>query len=919
MDFLRFVILGLAGGAVTAILAQTLVITYRASGIINLSQSAFLMVGAYAYYQFNQWNWPLPLAVIVSVILSGALGAIVFHLVIKPLEHSAPLTRMVATLGVLIVVQAAITLVYSVNVHAEPSWLPTHQIRLPGGEAVGIDRILILGIGVLCAVVLSFIYRRTSFGRLSSAVAENPLIVSSLGYSPNRVAVLNWALGAALAGFAGTLIGPILYLVPSALALLIVSALAAAVIGGFRSFPVAFAASLSIGVIQSLLERYANQPGVSDAVPFLIVTAWLIFRGRAIPLRSHVLDRLPAVGTGRIRAIPLSIVVAGVYCLIFFGLSQTLAAAFTFTLAAALICISMVVITGFAGQLSLAQYVLAGCGAFLAVQLTDYMPVLLAVAGAVLGTAVLGAVIAIPSVRTRGMTLAVVTLALASVLYDALLNNSGANGGAAGLSAPTPPTIFGWSIDPVIYPQRYAAVALTAVVIVGLMVANLRRGMIGRRLLAVRSNERAASALGISVPVSKVYAFALAAGIAALAGALIAYQQSVVLTTEFDPYTSMVFAGMAVAGGVGMVGGALVGATMISGGIISQLLGEYVGSVNSYVPLVGGLLLLLSLRSAPDGIFEDLRSKSAAVTARLRRKLAGTRPQLPDPANSAQSPDTTQVHAPLNATSKRLSAENNSPALQVTDLSVNFGGVVALEQISLEIVPGQVHGLIGPNGAGKTTLVDTISGFVANAAGTVAVGTQLIDRTPPHRRARKGVIRSFQSIDLFDDLSIRENIAVASDRVRRWRYVTDLFWPARARLTPEALEAIQICRLEPYLDLKPRQLPFGRRRLVGIARALASSPSVLLLDEPAAGLGDAEAAEVGELIRAVADRGVAVLLIEHRVDLIAAHSDIVTVLQSGQHLASGIPGEVLSREDVLAAYLGTAPTTAPEPEPQTRP
>lgn len=888
MDVIRFALLGLSSGAIFALVAQALVLTYRASGILNLAQGAFVMVGAYAYFQFTESGLPLYVSVILAVTLSGLLGMAAYSVAIAPLHNSSPLTRVIATLGVLLVLQSATILVFGVEFLQAPSWLPTSTVELISGIPIGVDRYLIIAIGCAATALLWATYRYSSFGRVTSAVAENPMAAETLGHSADRIAVLNWGLGSSLAGLAGTLIGPIIYLEPTQLVLLVLPALAAAMVGGFASFPLAFAAALSIGVMQGWLQRYVSNPAWATAVPFLVVIVWLVLRGRGLPLRSQLLDKMPAVGTGKVRPIPVALLVIGISAVVTFAMTDQWASAFTVTVLMAVVCLSTVVITGFAGQLSLIQYILAGAAALVAVRMSEHLSFLPTLVVAVVVTAVVGGIIGSPSLRTRGVTLAVVTLALADVLYRLFLDNPAVNGGTGGLFVDAP-TLFGWSIDPLMYPARYALVAFAALTLVALGVANLRRGAAGRRLLAVRANERAAVALGVGVYGAKLYAFTLAAAIASLGGVLLAYQQPVVLTSQFAVFTSLTLVGFTVAGGVGMIGGAFIGALMAPGGIGGELL-HGIPNINVYLPLAGGLLLLMTLRTAPDGLFEmNRRMLLHAFPERLRRSAK---------VNSATK-------------SARVKEVDRGPdcALEVDSVSVTFGGVHAVDNVSLTVEPGQVHGLIGPNGAGKTTFIDAVTGFVATSNGSIRLGTEHVEGWTSRRRSRSGIIRSFQSLELFADLTVRENLAVACDDGHRRRYLTDLVHPGPVPLTTHAMEAVELCGLVDYLDLEPHELPLGHRRLVAIARAIAAAPRVLLLDEPAAGLDNAEAAELGELIRSVADRGIAVLLVEHRMDLIESCCDVVTVMQSGKKLTEGTPTTVLNDPRVLDAYLGTKHTS----------
>jgi sulfate-transporting ATPase len=257
--------------------------------------------------------------------------------------------------------------------------------------------------------------------------------------------------------------------------------------------------------------------------------------------------------------------------------------------------------------------------------------------------------------------------------------------------------------------------------------------------------------------------------------------------------------------------------------------------------------------------------------------------------------------------------------LELRGVGVRFGGVTALDGVSLTVRPGEVVGLIGPNGAGKTTLIDAATGFV-RSSGEIVLDGRRVDRWSPRRRAAAGIARSFQTLELFESLTVLENLRVASEPRDRLAYLSDLVWPRQAPLAPMAVAAVREFGLEPDLDRRPDELPYGRRRLVAIARAVAAAPSVLFLDEPAAGLSDDETAELGRLIRRLADDwGIAVLLVEHDVGLVLDVCDRVVVVDEGRHLAEGPPGVIRHAPEVVAAYLG-APVDSDasvEPEPTT--
>jgi sulfate-transporting ATPase len=555
-----------------------------------------------------------------------------------------------------------------------------------------------------------------------------------------------------------------------------------------------------------------------------------------LPLRDHLLQRLPAAGSGNIKLWRV-VVLTVVGCVIADQVPQLWSSAIAQSMAGALILLSIVLLTGYAGQISLAQVALAGFGAWIAARMAadQGAPFLLALIIGIAATVPLAVLFGLTAIRTRGPNLAIATLGLGAAIEYIILDNTNLTGGVFGLTVPTP-ELFGYSIDPIAHSSRYAIVCIVAFAIAAVAVANLRRGRTGRRMLGVRENERAAAALGISVPGTKIYAFAVSTAIAATGGVLIAFQNPVVSFTSFTSTMSISFVGFAVIGGVGYISGAIAGSTLVVGGVGTQLGNEIFnanssGGFSQYLPIISGVSLLAILMQDPDGIaaINIKQAKFLAAKARAR----GVR--LPSWAHLPQrhaEPDT----QPESIATGFGELRKPSISLEVKNLIVRYGGVTAVDDFSVLVEPGKVVGLIGPNGAGKTSVIDALTGFTPHASGHTTLGGVGIEQLPAHRRARMGLSRSFQSLELFDDLTVAENLMTASDRRDYRANITDFVHPAGQSFPPVVAAVIEEFRLADVLDQRAGDLSHGERRLVAIARAIALEPAVILLDEPAAGL-----------------------------------------------------------------------------------
>jgi sulfate-transporting ATPase len=890
---LDFLLLGLGASAAYALLGQGIVLIFRGSGIVNLSHGALAMLGAYIFGLLRgDRGWSTVPAMLVAIAVVTIVGVGVDQVILRKLRHASAIARLIATLGVFLVVYAMGTILWGQDETYVTPIFPSRPTKILGA-VVPSDRLYTLLVAVVLTAVLTAIWRFTRIGWLTEAVAENERTLAALGWSSQLISTGTWAVGAALAALAGILICPFTQLNIGDLSLLIIPALAAALIGGFRSFPLTLVGGLVVGIGQSEAGNYIHTTGSSDALPFVLIMLVMIFRGSALPLRGHLFDRLAAVGLGRID--PLYLVAATVAGGLLFSLltSAVWLAAVAGTFSVAIILLSLVVVIGYAGQLSLAQYALAGIGALVAAQLvaSAHWPFIAALPIGVVTAAISGLVFALPALRTRGVNLAVVTLGLGVAVQSIVFNNASYTGSLSGVQVGQP-SLFGWSIGPLSHPGRYAAVTMVLFAAAAMAVANLRRGRSGRQLLAIRSNERAAAALGINVTASKLYAFGVAGALAGLGGVILAFTAQSVVFTEFSPINSITAVADVVIGGVGYIFGAFNGA-QLSSGSFGSIVAIYWQKIDLYLPLIGGVALLLTLMVAPDGnthqMLRGLYRQKRILNRRKRYRV-----------------EIATVDTQPRVVPKTLFVEN---------LSVRYGGVTAVSDLNLSVKPGQIVALIGPNGAGKTSFTDAVTGFT-KSTGTVRLDDQVVSGWPAHERSRAGMVRSFQGLELFDGMTVSENLQAASETRDLAALFGDLARPGRPRLNAIATAAATEFGLLDDLDKQISELSFGQRKLVAIARAVASSPSVLILDEPVAGLDDERTAEFATLVRRLAQNwGIAILVIEHDMNFVMSLSDEIVVMEFGRQVATGTPTEIASNESAIAAYLGDAAdvSTADEP------
>jgi ABC-type branched-subunit amino acid transport system ATPase component/branched-subunit amino acid ABC-type transport system permease component len=921
--YVQFLFLGLGNGGVFAALAMALVVTYRSSGVLNFATGAQALYAAYTYalLRNGQLLQPIPglsptvniasslgfwPAMLLTLAIQAVLGALAYLLVFRPLRKHRPVAKAVASIGLMGLLTAVVTYQVGTQVILVNPIFPQNHVSFLGVD-MSVDRLLLAATIIGLGIVLTVLFRFTRFGLATRASAETEVGALVSGLSPDRIALVNWMISFVVCGIAGILIAPLVPLQPGTYTLFIVPALAAAVVGRFHSLGWAIAAGLGIGMLESL-SVYLNgvhpgfPAGAGQLIPLVLVLAVLAFRGQTMPTRGTLVQ----VTLGRAPRphwrLPTAVVATalGVGAIYYFTGNER--AALYSSMITAVITLSLVVVTGYTGQISLAQLTLAGVSAYILSTFASTwgIPFPLAPIMSALVAAGAGVLIGLPALRVRGLMLGVVTLTFAAGVEAIWFNNNSIDGGASGLAIPTP-RLFGMDLSigsGKDFPRpAFGILCLIVLVLVALGISWLRTSRLGTAMLAVRADERSAAAAGINVVKVKLIGFAIGAFIAGLGGSLLAYQLGNVTFQDFDAYLGLVTFSVVVVAGITSVSGGILAGIISSGGILVALISSGVGSggVDNWYGVVAGIGVILTVIFNPDGVVgpTHLFLEQRRVRGVLARPEGALAPALRG-AGTVLAPMTVGAGELVGTNGhggdERLTGPGPSPLLDVKHLSVRYGGVLAVDGVSFSVEAGQIVGLIGPNGAGKTTTIDALCGF-HGYEGSVALAGQDVTGLSPHRRAALGLARTFQLAGVSDDLTVEENVQVGQHRA--------------STHDPAALTRIlDELGLVEMRDLQVSMLSQGQRQLVSVARALAGEPRLLLLDEPAAGLDSTESLWLAERLRGVRDTGVTILLVDHDMSLVLNLCDTIDVLDFGALIATGTPDQIRKNQLVSTAYLG---------------
>jgi ABC-type branched-subunit amino acid transport system ATPase component/branched-subunit amino acid ABC-type transport system permease component len=902
-QFLPFVVIGLSVGSIYGLAATGLVLTYKTSGIFNFAYGALASVSVFTFYELHDvQSWPWPLAGAVCVFVVGPVMGYLLELLARQLAAADRTLQIGAMVGLVVWIVSVTGILFSDTSGTFPAFLPTSTVRLLDVN-IQWEQIIVAVVGFAAAGALYAFLRFTRRGVELRAVVDDPDLLSVTGTSSVRVRRLAWMIGSAFAALSGLLIAPNLQLSALALTLLVVQAFSAAAIGYFTNLPLTYVGGLLTGVAGAVATKYVvNVPwliGFPSSLPFVVLFIVLLVTPRTrLVVRSFVVPhRIPPSWHAPARARLLSgLVFLAVLCTVPWLVGTDLAS-YTSALILVILILSLGLLLRTSRQVSLCQYAFAAIGAAAMAHFTSAgIPWLIALLLAALVAVPVGAFIAIPAIRLSGVFLALATLGF-GILLEQMVYTMGWMFGPSSNGLPTTRpdlSIGGFQLGS---DEGMYFVVLAFVVVVAVTTAVLTQTRLGKLLRALGDSPVALDTYGVNVNVIRVVVFCISAFIAAVAGALTASVDTYAIGDNFPSFSSLTLVTVVIVVVLGDPWYAFVAAATLTL-IPVYLRGGHVTEVILAVTAVGSVLVPVfrhRLQATPPRAVVALADW---ISTHPRRRPSAAAPA--EPATQAAAP---AARPPRPAGSTSLSVEN---------LTIRYGGATAVSGVNLAVKAGMITGLIGPNGAGKTSIFNACSGLVTPSDGRITLHGADITGVSPSQRARLGLGRTFQRVQLFESLDVRSNIQLARESAlaggNPLRQVVGRRGDGR-EIDRAVAAAIELTGITAFTDAPVDHLSTGQRRLVELARVLAGPFDTVLLDEPSSGLDPTETEHFGEILnRAVAERGLGVLLVEHDMALVQQTCAQVYVLDYGSMIFQGTPREMLTAEAVRAAYLGVSTT-----------
>jgi ABC-type branched-subunit amino acid transport system ATPase component/branched-subunit amino acid ABC-type transport system permease component len=899
-EFLPFIVIGLATGAVYGLAGIGLVLTYKTSGIFNVGYGAIAALVAFCFYFLNTHGLPWGAAAAISLCVFAPVLGLILELMARTLSGADETIKVVATVGIILIVASLGSLWYPTNPPTFPDFLPQSTVRMLGVNVTW-EQIILFLFSAVAAATLYWFFRSVRSGIVMRGVVDNADLVAMSGDDPVLVRRRAWVIGSVFAGVAGLFLAPTQLLDGSTLTTAVFAAFGAAAIGYFTNLPLTFVGGLVVGVASALVDKYSATVswvgGLSPALPFIVLFVVLIVLPRRLLVQRRLAPTMRVRGT--YHAPPRIRLTAGAIAIGLLAVVPVIQSGKVTVWSAALINMILFLSLGLlvrrSGQISLCHLAFAAVGAAAFGHFAgDGLPWLVALVLASLVAVPVGALIAIPAVRVSGVFLALATLGFGILMEQAFYTRGFMFGQSTlGLLTPRPAvSIGGWDLssDTGFY---YLLLIIAVLVVVALTL--IGRGRLGRLLGAMADSPLALETHGATSSVLKVIVFCIAAAIAAMVGALEAALFHIGIGTYFPSFNSLTLVALVVIVTVGDPWYAVIAAIGYS------VIPAYITSSTT----TSVLNLLFGLGAATAALASG-KGTTPEPVRRLLDRLGGRKPA----PVTAPATDRSRVAVPAAAGAEARGAHDApaKPGLVVRDLSVRFGGVHAVNAVSLRAPVGKITGLIGPNGAGKTTMFNACSGLVRASSGRIVLHDTDVTRDGPPRRARRGLGRTFQRTELFSSLTVRQNVAMGREAsMAGANPLAQVFGSRRSnRLISEVVdEALELTGTRRISDAQVGLLPIGQRRLVELARELAGPFDMLLLDEPSSGLDGHETEQFGQVLQTVArERGCGILLVEHDMTLVREVCDYVYVLDFGQLIFEGTAEEMQNSGEVRAAYLG---------------
>lgn len=1021
-DFVVYGLLSIPLIGAFSMFALGISVIYRSSRVLNLAHGAMAMLPAYISYSLVQAGVPTAVALLCAIFSGALLGIGVERIFVRRLRPQGPTAQTVGTVAVAGLLIALVAKIWGTTPILAPSVFPRGDLRVLGA-ALRIGDIGLFVVGVVVSAGLFAFFQFTEMGLAMRGAAQNRRAASLMGIDPDLTASAAWALGGGLAALAGVLLAAVTNLDPYNLTLQVLPAFVAVLIGGLENLPGALIGSTIAGFSFGFVPFLVRIPVIGSVMgrsgaPQLMLTllALIVMATRGKRFAGAEASEA-GFASGRVFRSPSAkrigtagLVTAGLLLLWPLIVPYSVLGDSLLAIELALVAISLVVLIGWVGQISLAQASFVGIGALVTAMvgrgwgLGFPVNILIGTVTAGLAATILGLV----ALRVRGLYLAVATLIFAWMSDQFLFRSPwlGASGGSSTISNQR----IGregalLSLDLSNRKTLYFLLAAVLIIVV-FTLSNLRDTKTGRAFFAVRGSEVAAASLGIDVVRYKLIAFAVSGVIAGLGGSLLMIEQRTVVPAQFLFTISLQYLAIAVVGGLGSLGGA------VAAGVLFAALNEVFFQVRvlaGWLEVVSaGLLAFVllaypgGLAAAPDGIRRLLaarhkpiqavstfarraiprgkRASSAGVEAapsdsqpalpsalarltrpvavkiapvltrvvpRVRRntaqvsvetedwfarvastsengsaasatpsKIENTETSASEPGITVTEPSNSNMLGTLSLDAVTLppNRDDRVPLLEASGITVQFGGLTAVNGASLSVREHEIVGLIGPNGAGKTTFFNAILGLNNPTAGQIVLYGQDVTNMPSHLRARLGVARTFQVLQLFNELTVFENLLVATHLHNRSGLMSNLVagygtMSSELRARERVRWVLRYLRLEHLANESVRGLPFGLLRMIELGRALVTGARLMMLDEPASGLNEAETDRLTEVIRGIRGLGVSVLLIEHDVRMVTGVADYMHVLDQGKMIAEGPPDLIQRDSRVIEAYLGGSPET----------